>query len=75
MKTSAHKSEKSHPETRQQVREAAAKICAAMDSDVMDVAAGFVEWWTIQQAAHYKLAASGESNPAPLPVERPSLPN
>jgi len=65
MKTLSHKDEKTQPETRKQVRDAAVKICAAMDADVMDEAAIFVEWWTNQQAAHYKLAASGESDPAP----------
>jgi hypothetical protein len=71
MKTPSHKGERSQPETRKQVRDAAAKICAAMDSGVMDEAANFVEWWTSQQSAHYRLAASGESNPAPLPNEWP----
>lgn len=75
METPSNKGEKSQPETRKQVRDAAAKICAAMDSGVMDEAANFVEWWTSRQADHYRLAASGESNPAPLPVERPALAN
>jgi len=69
MKTPPHKDEKSHPETRKQVRNAAAKILTAMDAGVMDEAAAFVEWWLNQQAAHYRQAASGELNPAPLPSE------
>lgn len=71
MKTSAPRVENCQAETRKQIRDAAAKICAAMDAEVMDVAANFVEWWTNQQAAHYRQVANGESNPSPLPSAQP----
>jgi hypothetical protein len=71
MKMLSHKVENTHPETRKQVRVAVAKISAALDPDVMDEAADFVEWWTSQQAAHYRQAASGELNPSPLLSAQP----
>lgn len=69
METPAHKDEKSQPEFRKQIRLAVAKICSAMDAEIENEAAAFVELWVNQYDAHYKVAASGESNPSPLPNE------